>query len=223
MRCITQRLRAIGDEEKALRRSNILDAARDLFAKSPEALPSVINIARASGLAKGTVYLYFKTKEEIFLAILEDDYSCLLDQIASLIAKHEEPMEAVDLLLKSLLDFLEQRPLFMPLASMSSSVIEKNVDIDIVRQFKLMLVDKIDGIDALLQKRFPQLPAGQCGRLLLHTNALILGLWQMQNWPEKLEALKTQSPFNKIVPDFKSDVATSVRSLWTGSLLTCQA
>ena len=223
MKCITQRLRAIGDEEKALRRTTILDAARKLFSKTPETLPPVINIARASGLAKGTVYLYFKTKEEIFLAILENDYSELLDQLAELISQQQDPIKAVDLLLQSLLDFLDQHPLFMPLASMSSSVIEKNVDIEVVHRFKLMLVEKIDNIDALLQKHFPQIPVGQCGRLLLHTNALILGLWQMQNWPEKLEHLKTEFPFTKIVPDFKSDVATSVRNLWTGSLITCQA
>jgi AcrR family transcriptional regulator len=223
VKCITQRLRAIGDEEKALRRRDILDAARELFSNSTEALPSVINIARASGLAKGTVYLYFKTKEEIFLAILADDYSELLRKITLLLSEQKNPADAVNVLLTCLLEFLDQHPLFMPLASMSSSVIEKNVDINIVKQFKLMLVDKIDQIDLLLQKRFPQIPSGECERLLLHTNALILGLWQMQNWPKQLAPLKNQPPFNKVVPNFKADVETSVRNLWTGSLLTCQA
>jgi len=225
VKCITQKIRAIGEKEKTLRRRNILNAARQIFSRSPESLPSVISIARASGLAKGTVYLYFKTKEEIFLAILADSYEELLDQLIALISQQEKKIRTVDLILKGLLDYIELHPQFMPLASMSSSIIERNVDINIVRDFKLMIVQKIDHIDHILRQQFPliTLPQGQYGRLLLHTNALVLGLWQMQNWPEHLASLKTQPLFSKIIPNFPTEVESSVRSLWAGSLRNDQA
>ncbi len=219
MKCLTQRLRAIDDTEKAARRQTILDAARELFLSDISGLPSVISIARKAGLAKGTVYLYFKTKEEIFLAILAEDYEALMVEVIALLDNPLTPDELVDNLLATLIGFLDQNPLFMPLASMASPVLEQNVEIEIVGKFKLMLVDKINQIDERFQVTFPQFQKGQCGSLLLHTNALILGLWQMQNWPEKLKPLQQQFPFNTVIPDFKKDLAVSLKNLWKGALI----
>jgi AcrR family transcriptional regulator len=47
-----------------------LTAADELFAAAQDQLPSVSSIAEAAGLAKGTVYLNFETKEEIFAQLL---------------------------------------------------------------------------------------------------------------------------------------------------------
>ena len=218
MRCLTQRLRAIDDSEKAARRQSILDAAKTLYLADTSGLPSVISIARKAGLAKGTVYLYFKTKEEIFLAMLSEDYETLMIEVIKLLDKPSSPDELVDNLLATLISFLDNNPLFMPLASMASPVLEQNVEIKIVGEFKLMLIDKINLIDDLFRKAFPQFPKGQCGSLLLHTNALILGLWQMQNWPDKLKPLQQQYPFNTVIPDFKKDLALSLKNLWKGAL-----
>lgn len=218
MRCLTHKLRAIDDSEKAARRQSILDAAKALYLSDTSGLPSVISIARKAGLAKGTVYLYFKTKEEIFLAMLSEDYETLMIEVIKLLDAPSSPDELVDELLATLICFLDDNPLFMPLASMASPVLEQNVEIEIVGKFKLMLIDKINLIDELFRKAFPQFPEGQCGSLLLHTNALILGLWQMQNWPEKLKPLQQQYPFNKVIPDFKKDLALSLKNLWKGAL-----
>ncbi|MFD2231477.1 TetR family transcriptional regulator [Alkalimarinus sediminis] len=215
---MSQRLRAIDDSEKAARRQSILDAAKTLYLADTSALPSVISIARKAGLAKGTVYLYFKTKEEIFLAMLSEDYQTLMIEVIKLLDAPSSPDELVDDLLTTLIRFLDDNPLFMPLASMASPVLEQNVEIKIVGEFKLMLIDKINLIDELFRKAFPQFPEGQCGSLLLHTNALILGLWQMQNWPEKLKPLQQQYPFNTVIPDFKKDLALSLKNLWKGAL-----
>lgn len=218
MKCLTQRLRAIDDNEKAARRQSILNAANTLFLEDTSGLPSVINIARRAGLAKGTVYLYFKTKEEIFLALLTKDYEKLMIEIASLLNSPSSPDAFIENIQSTLINFLDTNRQFMPLASMANSVLEQNVDIEIVGQFKLMLIDKIDLIDERFQRAFPQFSKGQCGSLLLHSNALILGLWQMQIWPERLKPLQEKSPFNKVIPDFKKDLAISLKNLWTGAI-----
>lgn len=54
------------------RREQILDAAIDVFGKKGFAGANVADIAIAACIGKGTVYLYFKSKEEIFSAILEE-------------------------------------------------------------------------------------------------------------------------------------------------------
>src|SRR4051812_24266875 len=63
--------RAIGTEDKEQRRNAILDAAEKLFLKHPERIASVSEVAAAAGLGKGTVYLYFPSKEEMLLALHE--------------------------------------------------------------------------------------------------------------------------------------------------------
>jgi AcrR family transcriptional regulator len=54
------------------RRDQILDAAVGVFAKNGFAGANMEQIASAANVAKGTIYLYFKSKEEIFKAILNE-------------------------------------------------------------------------------------------------------------------------------------------------------
>ena len=63
--------RAIALEDKEERRHVLLDAAEALFLEHPDRMASVAEVAEAAGLAKGTVYLYFPSKEEMLLALHE--------------------------------------------------------------------------------------------------------------------------------------------------------
>ena len=54
------------------RRGSILQAARAVFARQGYANTVVDDIATHAGIAKGTVYLYFPSKEQIYLAALLD-------------------------------------------------------------------------------------------------------------------------------------------------------
>jgi AcrR family transcriptional regulator len=53
------------------RRGQILDAAHAVFAGKGFREATVCDIAEAAGVAKGTVYLYFKSKDEMYWAALE--------------------------------------------------------------------------------------------------------------------------------------------------------
>jgi TetR/AcrR family transcriptional regulator len=61
------------------RRAGILKAARGVFARQGYADTVVDDIAERAGIGKGTLYLYFKSKEEIFLAALTEDARRLED------------------------------------------------------------------------------------------------------------------------------------------------
>ena len=62
------------------RHHEILEAARRIFARLSYAATNVEEIAKEAGTAKGTVYLYFKSKEEILAAVLASDLECLVDK-----------------------------------------------------------------------------------------------------------------------------------------------
>ena len=67
---MTTRLRR--EREKAVRRETILDAARGVFAEKGLLASTIDEIAERAEVAKGTIYLYFKSKDEMFTALLNE-------------------------------------------------------------------------------------------------------------------------------------------------------
>jgi AcrR family transcriptional regulator len=68
------------------RRAQVIAAARERFSKHGLAGTTMDGIAQAAGVAKGTVYLYYKSKEDIFRQILEEDLQNLQDDTVPLIS-----------------------------------------------------------------------------------------------------------------------------------------
>jgi AcrR family transcriptional regulator len=66
---INQRARTA--EQKAMRRRAVLEAAETYFLEVGYEAFSMANLAKSIGVAKGTLYLYFETREEIFLTLYE--------------------------------------------------------------------------------------------------------------------------------------------------------
>ncbi|AIQ35025.1 MULTISPECIES: TetR/AcrR family transcriptional regulator [Paenibacillus] len=59
----------------------ILDAAYELFGSGGFYETKMSEIAEQAGIAKGTVYLYFKSKEELFMAVTRRDCEGFLQQL----------------------------------------------------------------------------------------------------------------------------------------------
>ena len=57
------------EREKDQRRNTILDAAEKVFFSQGINLATMDGVAEEAELSKGTLYLYFKSKEELFLGI----------------------------------------------------------------------------------------------------------------------------------------------------------
>ncbi len=74
------------------RRERLLDAALEAFGAKGFDGASVEDVARAAGVAKGTVYLYFKSKEAIFSALLSE--RTLIPWLTERLAAEDVPIEA---------------------------------------------------------------------------------------------------------------------------------
>ncbi|WP_342565501.1 TetR/AcrR family transcriptional regulator [Paenibacillus sp. FSL R7-0345] len=59
----------------------ILDAGYELFGSGGFYETKMSEVAEKAGIAKGTVYLYFKSKEELFLAVTRRDCEGFLEQL----------------------------------------------------------------------------------------------------------------------------------------------
>jgi len=67
----------VREEKKRQTRKAILEAAISLFGSRGYDKTSVDQLARKAGVGKGTIYSYFRTKSEIFLAFCEDELDFL--------------------------------------------------------------------------------------------------------------------------------------------------
>lgn len=75
------------EREKQQRRADIVNTARQIFFEQGLRDTTIDDIARATELARGTIYLYFESKEEIYATVLEQG----LDMLDTLIRESQKP------------------------------------------------------------------------------------------------------------------------------------
>lgn len=71
------------NREKVARRSSILAAAREVFAQKGLANGTVDEIAQRAEVSKGAVYLYFRSKEELYLSVMNEGMDILIGRLVS--------------------------------------------------------------------------------------------------------------------------------------------
>jgi AcrR family transcriptional regulator len=71
----------------AFRRAQILSAARERFTRQGVTNTTVNDIAKAAKVAKGTVYLYYRTKDDLLRQLLDDDLDALRSATLPVIAE----------------------------------------------------------------------------------------------------------------------------------------
>src|SRR3990172_3468124 len=69
--------------DKTVRHSELLDAARAVFAKKGYHDTAVSDIVERAGVAKGTFYLYFKDKESVLMELIDELFSKIVKAFTS--------------------------------------------------------------------------------------------------------------------------------------------
>ncbi len=69
------------EDRRTARRANLVDAAMAVFSAKGVAATSVDDIVRAAGVAKGTFYLYFETKDDAVNAVAERMIEGVADRV----------------------------------------------------------------------------------------------------------------------------------------------
>ncbi len=81
--------------DKEAKENAIARAALRLFSQKGYAATSVSQIAKAAGIGKGTIYEYFQTKEDVFLAATKLWITLFQGEIVSNLQKIESPIECL--------------------------------------------------------------------------------------------------------------------------------
>ena len=73
------------ERRKDARPQELLSAALDLFVERGYAAARLEDVAARAGVSKGTLYLYFNNKEELFKAVIRENLTPVLDEAQDLI------------------------------------------------------------------------------------------------------------------------------------------
>ncbi len=206
--------RAFGREDKEARREVILAAANRLFGQGQGELPSVAEIAAGAGLAKGTVYRYFATKETIFSALLLEGWGKvvgLLEEAFRLAAAGEQ--DIVGSFLAAYVAHLNSHRELLRLDALRP-MLEHNLEMATLLAFKQTFLDRLATGGALIDRAL-DLRSGRGLKLLMRTHALTCGLWQSFG-PDK--AADTASEFAVFHPDFVEELSEALAEYWRGAL-----
>lgn len=95
----------------------ILDVAERLMKEKGLSALNMDEVAAMSNLAKGTLYLYFKSKEEIFAALALKARILLLEAFQDAVSKSNAPIEQLKLVIYANYTFLKSNSLYYDLVS----------------------------------------------------------------------------------------------------------
>lgn len=76
-------------------RQTLVDMARQLFAKKGLEDTTMNDIAQASGKGRRTLYTYFKSKEDIYYAVIESELERLSDKMDEVAMRKIRPQEKI--------------------------------------------------------------------------------------------------------------------------------
>ncbi len=110
-----KRGRPASEAIRTRRREEILDAAAKLFARHGYADANTQLLADTLGVGKGTIYRYFATKEELFLAAVDRLMRRLTEAIDQGMAAIEDPLERMSQVVHTYLAYFDQHPEFAEL------------------------------------------------------------------------------------------------------------
>lgn len=93
-------------------RSRILQAALAEFSEKGYHASTIDSIADRAGIAKGTVYRYFKTKEALFLALKEDTMTEFVELARQDLSREEDILVIIERVIRMYLAFFENNSAF---------------------------------------------------------------------------------------------------------------
>lgn len=105
-----KRGRPVDELSRARKREEILAAAARTFAAHGFPGTDMQAVADEAGVAKGTLYLYFASKEELFLAAVDQGMRDLIAYIDAAIADIDDPLLHMGAAIHAYLRFFKERP-----------------------------------------------------------------------------------------------------------------
>nr|WP_316619190.1 TetR family transcriptional regulator [uncultured Ruminococcus sp.] len=165
------------------RKQEIIEACKTLYQEQSFDSVSILKIAEYTSFTRTSIYNYFETKEEIFLAIFQQEYEKWAEQLNAFIAEggQKSKSEVAEMIASS----LEERPLMLKLLSMNLFHMEEKSREERLVEFKVAFGNSFKAVDGILQTYCPEMDDNARQAFLYAFFPFIYGLYPYTNVTEK--------------------------------------
>ena len=116
------------EREYQARREEILRAAERIFAQNGFHNSTVAEIAKESEFAIGTLYQFFKNKEELYYTMMIEKFDLLYNTLLTEVGKNTNCFEKLNCLVEVVLAFIEQNVDFFKIFTWELNVLNANMN-----------------------------------------------------------------------------------------------
>ena len=135
------------------RREEIISACAALYQKKSFKETTLKDIASETTFTRTSIYNYFQTKEEIFLALMEREYRLWVEELDEMVETHDAL--SVEAFAGQVARTLEHRPMLLKLLSMNHFDMEANSRPERLTEFKAAYGASIEALRRCLVRFFP--------------------------------------------------------------------
>ena len=202
------------EELTSARKDEIINACAELYGTMGFREITIRDIGARTSFTRTSIYNYFQTKEEIFLALLEREHRLWIADIEAV--ERENEAMSVESFAVALSSTLEKRKIMLKLMSMNLYDMECNSRLENLVEFKHAYADAIVAICRCLEKFFPRMTAADIREFELAFFPFLFGVYPYTSHSEKqIEAMELagveheECSVGKIVKDFAARVLGS--------------
>lgn len=133
-----------------VRREEIINACEELYKKENFKDITLKQIGEKTTFSRTSIYNYFQTKEEIFLALFQREYEKWIEDLNKIYEKNERLM--IEELANKLAHIIEKRPTLLKLLAMNLYDMEDNSKMEALVEFKQAYGNSIKAVKRCLDK-----------------------------------------------------------------------
>lgn len=173
-----------GSEELTnARKSEIIAACKKLYETMSFKDITIKEIGKATSFTRTSIYNYFQTREEIFLALLQQEYECWNAELSAALDERESLSREEFAVL--LADTLSRRELMLKLLSMNMYDIEENSSTEKLVEFKKAFGSSLKLTAQCVSRCIPQMSQEECVKFLYTFFPFVYGIYPYTHVTEK--------------------------------------
>ncbi len=141
-------------ELTASRKEEIVNACEKLYQTMSFKEITIKDIGAVTSFTRTSIYNYFQTKEEIFLALMQREYERWADEMNALAAENDNM--TADSFADAIAHTLESHEQLLKLLAMNHYDMEENSRSERLTEFKVAYGASLDAVRACIAKFFPE-------------------------------------------------------------------
>ena len=146
---------ARSEERTTARKEEIINACEMLYQTMNFKDITIKEIGNVTSFSRTSIYNYFETKEEIFLALLKREYDAWILDLHKIVEEHESMDD--EQIASAIAKSLDQRHQLLKILSMNHYDLEENSRIEMLIEFKVSYGNSLRAVMGILAKFRPDM------------------------------------------------------------------